>query len=83
MIIKEKEMKISQTYRADSAPRRPSQGSEALMQRLSLTLFAFTLVVGVVEAQQAAPPISGVIGKVQSFTGSSLDVHDTFRRGPR
>ena len=23
---------------------------------------------------QAAPPISGVIGKVQSFTGSSLDV---------
>jgi hypothetical protein len=28
----------------------------------------------VTEAQQVAPPISGVIGKVQSFTGSSLDV---------
>src|ERR1700732_3029331 len=44
------------------------------MQRLSLTLLACTLTIGVSEAQQLAPPISGVIGKVQSFTGSSLDV---------
>src|ERR1700732_4085347 len=44
------------------------------MQRLSLTLLACTLTIGVTEAQQVAPPISGVIGKVQSFTGSSLDV---------
>jgi hypothetical protein len=26
------------------------------------------------QAKAAAPPISGVIGKLQSFTGSSLDV---------
>jgi hypothetical protein len=32
------------------------------------------LTIGVTEAQQVALPISGVIGKVQSFTGSSLDV---------
>jgi hypothetical protein len=44
------------------------------MQRLGLTLLASTLTIGAGEAQQVAPPISGVIGKVQSFTGSSLDV---------
>ena len=42
------------------------------MQCLGLTFFACTLAVGA--TGQAAPPISGVIGKVQSFTGSSLDV---------
>jgi hypothetical protein len=45
-----------------------------LMPRLGLTLLAFTLVVGVTEAQQAAPPIDGVIGKLQSFDGKSLDL---------
>jgi hypothetical protein len=74
MTIKEKEMKISQTYRADSAPREPKSALRGLMQRFSLTLFACMLAGGVTEAQQVAPPISGVIGKVQSFTGSSLDV---------
>jgi hypothetical protein len=54
--IKEKEMKIPQTY------------------RVGLALLACTLVVGVAEAQQAAPPIDGVIGKLQSFDGKSLDV---------
>jgi hypothetical protein len=44
------------------------------MQRLSLTLLACTLSIGATQAQQVAPPITGVIGKVQSFTGSSLDV---------
>ena len=77
MIIKEKEMKISQTYRADSTPQEPKSALRGLMQRLSLTLLACTLAIGATgsaSAQQAAPPISGVIGKVQSFTGSSLDV---------
>src|SRR3984893_8509837 len=44
------------------------------MQRLSLTLLACTLTIDVTEAQQVAPQLSGFIGKVQSFTGSSLDV---------
>jgi len=81
MIAQEKEMKISQTYRADSAPQEPKSALQGLMQRLGLTLLACTLVIGATEAQQAvkattqaAPPISGVIGKVQSFTGSALDV---------
>jgi hypothetical protein len=74
-------MTISQTYRADSAPNKPKSAFRRMMQRLTLTLLACTLAIGATEAQlavngtmQAAPPISGVIGKVQSFTGSSLDV---------
>ena len=67
-------MKISQTYRADFTLREPKSALRALMQRLSLTLLTFMLTVGATEAQQVAPPISGVIGKVQSFTGSALDV---------
>jgi hypothetical protein len=74
MITKKKEMNISQTNRADSAPQEPKSALRGLMQRLSLALLACTLTIGVTEAQQVAPPISGVIGKVQSFTGSSLDV---------
>jgi hypothetical protein len=72
--IKEKEMKISETYRADAAPQEPKSALPGLVQRLGLTLLACTLTIGASEAQQVAPPISGVIGKVQSFTGSSLDV---------
>jgi len=74
-------MKISQAYRTDSAPQEPKSALRGLMQRLGLTLLAFTLAISATEAQQAAngttqaaPPISGIIGKVQSFTGSSLDV---------
>jgi hypothetical protein len=74
MIIEEKNMKISQTYRADSAPQKPKSALRGLMQRLSLTIFACTLTIGATEAQQVAPPISGVIGKVLSFRGSSIDV---------
>ena len=73
MISKKKETNISQTNRADSAPQEPKSALRGMMQRLSLTLLACTLTIGVTEAQQVAPPISGVIGKVQSFTGSSLD----------
>ena len=72
MITKKKEMNISQTNRAESAPRAPKSAFRGLMQRLSLTLLASTLTIGATEAQQVAPPIPGVIGKVQSFTGRSL-----------
>src|SRR5580692_4821708 len=74
MIVQEKEMKISQTYRADSAPQDRKSALRGLMQGLGLTLLVCTLAVGATEAQQVAPPISGIIGKVQLFTGSSLDV---------
>ncbi len=74
MITKDKEMKISKTYRAESAPQEPKSALRGLMQRLGLTFLACTLAVGATEAQQVAPPIAGVIGKVQSFTGGSLDV---------
>ena len=67
-------MKISQTYRADSAPHRTESALRGVMQRLGLTLLAFMLVIGAAEAQQAVPPIDGVIGKLQSFDGKSLDV---------
>ena len=45
-----------------------------LMQRFGLSLLACTVVVGVTQAQQTAPRIEGVIGKLQSFDGKSLDV---------
>jgi len=83
-------MKISQTYRSASAPQEPKAALPRLMQRLGLTVLVCTLVIGATgsasagkapKARQAvngttqvAPPISGVIGKVQSFTGSSLNV---------
>jgi len=74
-------MKISQAYRTDSTPQEPKSALRGQMQRLGLTLLAFTLAISATEAQQAAngttqaaPPISGIIGKVQSFTGSSVDV---------
>jgi hypothetical protein len=67
-------MKISQACRANSVPQEPKSALRGLMQRLSLTLLACTLSIGATQAQQVAPPITGVIGKVQSFTGSSLDV---------
>jgi hypothetical protein len=46
MIIKEKEVKISQTYRADSAPQEPKSALRGLMQRVGLTVLACTLVIG-------------------------------------
>ena len=74
MIIKEKAVKVSQTYRADSASPETKSAVRSVMPRLGLTLLACTLTIGVTEAQQAAPPIDGVIGTLQSFDGKSLDV---------
>ena len=46
-----------------------------LLRLVFVTLVAVQATPNIVWAQvQVAPPISGVIGKVQSFTGSSLDV---------
>jgi hypothetical protein len=73
MIVKEKEMKVSQMYRAEFA-RGAKPALRGLMQGLTLSVVACTLLIGVAEAQQAAPPIDGVIGKLQSFDGKSLDV---------
>ena len=82
-------MTISQTYRSASAPQEPQSALPRLMQRLGLAVLACTLVVGAPgfakgfgsEPQQAvdgathvAPPIPGVIGKVQSFSINALEV---------
>jgi hypothetical protein len=46
-----------------------------LLRLVFVTLLAVQATPSTVWAQvQAAPPIPGVIGKVQSFTGRSLDV---------
>jgi len=74
MIIQEKEMKISQTCRAEFAAHETKLRLRTVIQRLGLTLLACTLTIGAAEAQQAAPPIDGVIGKLTSFDGNSLDV---------
>jgi uncharacterized protein (TIGR02246 family) len=46
MKIKEKEMKISQTYRAASVSQEPKLTLRGLMQRLGLAFLACTLVIG-------------------------------------
>jgi hypothetical protein len=101
IIIQEKEMKISQTYGANSGPQARYSARPGLMLLFGSTLLSSALAIAAIgsatagEAQarvatarnfgpetqpaadgstQAAPPLSGVIGKVQSFTGSSLDV---------
>src|SRR6266849_5775508 len=62
MKIKEKEMKVSQSYRAaliaahtiDSAPQKPKSALRGLMQRLSLAFLACTLVIGAIGTASAA-----------------------------
>ena len=61
MKIKEKEMKISQTYRAaliaihttDSAPQKPKSALRGLMQRLGLAFLACTLVISATGSARA------------------------------
>jgi hypothetical protein len=84
MKIKKKEMKMPQTYGPASVFQDPKSTLGGLTRLVSLTVLACTLVIGATGSAtaqqagngntQAAPPIPGVIGKVQSFTGSSLDV---------
>ena len=54
MTVKEKEVKISQTYRAATASRAPKSALRGLMQRLGLTLLACALVIGVTGTASAA-----------------------------
>jgi uncharacterized protein (TIGR02246 family) len=54
MTMKEKEMKTSQMYRADSAPQAPRSAFRGLMQRLGLTLLACAFVVGLAGSASAA-----------------------------
>ena len=54
MTTKEKEMQISQLYRADTAPQAPKSALRGLMQVLGLTLFACALVIGVTGSARAA-----------------------------
>jgi len=54
MTIHKKEVKIAQTYRADSAPQAPKSAVRGLMQRLGLTLLACALVIGVTGSATAA-----------------------------
>ena len=77
-------MKMSQTYRVGSTSEEPKSARRGMMPCASLIALACTLVIGATgsaEAQQivsgtkqVAPPIAGIIGKVQSFTSSTLDV---------
>jgi hypothetical protein len=54
MTIKEKEMKTSQIYGADSAPQATKPALRGLMERLGLTLLACTLVLGVTGSASAS-----------------------------
>jgi uncharacterized protein (TIGR02246 family) len=52
-MTKEKEMKISQTYRADSASRKPKSALRGLTQRLGLAFLASALAIGVIGSASA------------------------------
>src|SRR5262249_14782665 len=52
--MKEKEMKTSQIYRADSAPQAPKSVVRGLIQRLVLTVLACVLVIGVTDSAGAS-----------------------------
>jgi hypothetical protein len=58
MITKEKGMKVSTTYRAESTPQESKLALRRLMQRLSLTLLASRLTIGATEAQSGFPEAS-------------------------
>jgi hypothetical protein len=53
MTIKEKETTTSKIYRAASVPQAPKSALRGRMQRLGLTLLAFTLVIGVTGSASA------------------------------
>jgi len=62
MEIKEREMKISQTYQAaliaahtiDSAPQKPKSARQGLIRRLSLAFLVYTLVIGAIGTASAS-----------------------------
>jgi|SRR5215813_1394931 len=52
-IIKEKEMKTSQIYRADAVPQTPKSALRGLIQRFGLTLLVCMLVIGATNSASA------------------------------
>src|SRR5215475_14902556 len=54
MTTQKKAAKISETYRADSAPLAPKSALRGRMQTLGLTLLAFALVIGVTGSANAS-----------------------------
>ena len=54
MTIKEKKMKTSQIHRADSAPQARNSALRGMLQRLGLTILAFTLVTGLTGSATAS-----------------------------
>jgi len=54
MIMKEKQMQISQTYRADSAPSERKSALRDMLQRLGSTLLMCTLVLAATGSARAA-----------------------------
>jgi len=54
MTTQKKAVKISETYRADSAPLAPKSALRGRMQTLGLTLLAFALVIGVTGSANAS-----------------------------
>jgi len=86
MIVRKKQAEISEAHRIDSAVRKPESALPGFMHHLSVAVLVCALIIGAtgfavtLDARsgnletQAAAPISGVIGKVQSFNGTSIDV---------
>ena len=54
MIMKEKQMQISQTYRADAAPSERKSALRGMLQRLGSTLLMCTLVMAATGSARAA-----------------------------
>jgi hypothetical protein len=65
---------LKEVYRSDSTSEKRKSALRGAIQNFGLTILVCVFAIGAAEAQQVAPPIPGVIGKVQSFTGSSLEV---------
>jgi hypothetical protein len=68
-------MKFTTLFYAVKARNASVQKRHRLLHVAAVVMLAVQLIPNTAWAQaQPAPPLSGVLGKVQSFTGSSLDV---------
>jgi hypothetical protein len=63
------------TVLCDKAPSTGCLEKHPLLHLAAVSLLAAQVIPNIASAQaQPAPPLAGVLGKIQSFTGSSLDV---------
>ena len=68
-------MKFTTLFYAVKARSASALKKHPLLHLAAVSLLAAQVIPNIAWAQaQPAPPLSGVLGKVQSFTGSSLDV---------